>query len=551
MSTANVVETKKLTKRETDGKGFFGLFRRLKHCIQNRKKKTETVEPETVRPLAEIWKMTELARKAAKTSTKTAIGYYQEVLVLMNNLIKEIVGEQQEVERMLLEPPGPPLGPLPASGQKIESRHNPKTAESIEGDKRVTTEIKRDMAGIGNSIEAARWSAQTGNYDASLYFYQFVLQGTEHLLQKIRHELDQVRRTKIEPPKHPWRPLPGPRKYSPKTLSGIQIDVESEESEVKEEEKEGERRFVGYDNDKDLVEMLERDIIEKDLNVHWSDIAGLDEAKKLLKQSIVLPIRIPSYFKGIRRPKKGVLMVGPPGTGKTMLAKAVSTECGTTFFNVSNSTVATKWSGESQKLVGLIFEMARFYAPTIIFVDEIDSLFSRRGSESEHEESRRFKSEFLVQMDGIKSQCDDPSKFVMVLGATNCPWDIDEAFRRRLQKRIYVPLPTYEDRLALLRINLREEKVANDINLEVFAHQLDGYSGADITEVCCDASMMSLDRKIDGLTPDQISQLEDEVVDLPTLTMEDLKVALENRRKSVSQDQLERYEIWMAKFGSK
>ena len=339
-----------------------------------------------------------------------------------------------------------------------------------------------------------------------------------------------------------------------------------------EDEDEEERRFDGSGIDSDLINMLERDIVQKDPNIHWDDIADLNEAKRLLEEAVVLPMLMPDFFKGIRRPWRGVLMVGPPGTGKTMLAKAVATECGTTFFNVSSSTLTSKYRGESEKLVRILFEMARFYAPSTIFIDEIDSLCSRRGSESEHEASRRVKSELLVQMDGMASITDEPGKVVMVLAATNFPWDIDEALRRRLEKRIYIPLPTEEGRVALvsytnlgaillktlglyphdllqLKINLKEVEIANDVDSTIIAKKLEGYSGADITNVCRDASMMSMRRKIAGLRPSEIRNLNRDELDLP-VTKQDFLEAISKCNKSVSKEDLEKYEKWMNEFGS-
>ncbi|XP_069017644.1 katanin p60 ATPase-containing subunit A1 isoform X1 [Embiotoca jacksoni] len=311
------------------------------------------------------------------------------------------------------------------------------------------------------------------------------------------------------------------------------------------------KKFDGTGYDKDLVEALERDIISQNPNVKWDDIADLEDAKKLLKEAVVLPMWMPAFFKGIRRPWKGVLMVGPPGTGKTLLAKAVATECRTTFFNVSSSTLTSKYRGESEKLVRLLFEMARFYAPTTIFIDEIDSMCSRRGTSEEHEASRRVKAELLVQMDGVggASENDDPSKMVMVLAATNFPWDIDEALRRRLEKRIYIPLPSTTGRVELLRINLKELELASDVDLDKIAEQMEGYSGADITNVSRDASLMAMRRRIEGLTPEEIRNISRDEMHMPT-TMEDFESALRKVSKSVSAADLEKYEKWIEEFGS-
>lgn len=155
----------------------------------------------------------------------------------------------------------------------------------------------------------------------------------------------------------------------------------------------------------------------------------------------------------------------------------------------------------------------------------------------------------MIQMDGVTVTENDPDKIVMVLAATNFPWDLDEALRRRLEKRIYIPLPTLSGRETLLKIHLREVTLHDDVNLTEIAEKLDGYSGADVMNVCRDAAMMSMRRRILGLKPQEIKKLSKEEIDLP-ITCDDFEEAVTKNNKSVSGDDLNRYAKWICEYGS-
>ncbi|CAI9770294.1 unnamed protein product [Fraxinus pennsylvanica] len=238
-------------------------------------------------------------------------------------------------------------------------------------------------------------------------------------------------------------------------------------------------------------------------------------------------------------------MFGLPSTGKTLLAKAVATECGTTFFNVSSATLASKWRGESEGMVRCLFDLARAHAPSTIFIDEIDSLCNSRGASGEHESSRRVKSELLVQ---------------------------DEALRRRLEKRIYIPLPNFESRKALIKINLKTVEVslttytapgmfiympgwvfirlscAGPIIAEV-ARRTEGYSGDDLTNVCRDASLNGMRRNIAGKTRNEIKNMSKDEISKDPVAMCDFLEALNKVQPSVSAADIEKHEKWSAEFG--
>ncbi|XP_042462131.1 protein SUPPRESSOR OF K(+) TRANSPORT GROWTH DEFECT 1-like isoform X1 [Zingiber officinale] len=243
--------------------------------------------------------------------------------------------------------------------------------------------------------------------------------------------------------------------------------------------KDGERGGDDTDQAK-LRAGLTSAIITEKPNVKWNDVAGLESAKQALQEAVILPVKFPQFFTGKRRPWRAFLLYGPPGTGKSYLAKAVATEAESTFFSISSSDLVSKWMGESEKLVANLFQMARENAPSIIFVDEIDSLCGQRGEGNESEASRRIKTELLVQMQGVGNN----DQKVLVLAATNTPYALDQAIRRRFDKRIYIPLPDVKARQHMFKVHLGDTPHnLRESDFEYLAHHTEGFSGSDIA-VC-------------------------------------------------------------------
>lgn len=218
------------------------------------------------------------------------------------------------------------------------------------------------------------------------------------------------------------------------------------------------------------------------VQTRWSDVVGLEYAKRTLHEAAILPITRPGLFKNKLQPWRGVLLYGPPGTGKSFVASAVAGESNSNFFSITASDMMSKWQGESEKSVRELFATAREHAPAVIFIDEVDSLVSSRGGNTS-ESSLRVKNQFLTEMDGVKTSTD---KRVLVLAATNTPWTIDEAFLRRFEKRIYIPLPDERARADMFRKSFTE---FDEEALRALAAKTEGYSGADIATVIKDASM--------------------------------------------------------------
>ncbi|EHN02721.1 Sap1p [Saccharomyces cerevisiae x Saccharomyces kudriavzevii VIN7] len=311
--------------------------------------------------------------------------------------------------------------------------------------------------------------------------------------------------------------------------------------------------------DKQAAKQIFAEIVVHGDEVHWDDIAGLESAKYSLKEAVVYPFLRPDLFRGLREPVRGMLLFGPPGTGKTMLARSVATESRSTFFSISASSLTSKYLGESEKLVRALFAIAKKLSPSIIFVDEIDSIMGSRNNENENESSRRIKNEFLVQWSSLSSAAAGSNKEeadnsnnddkgddtrVLVLAATNLPWSIDEAARRRFVRRQYIPLPEGQTRYVQFKKLLSCQKhTLTEPDFDELVKITDGFSGSDITSLAKDAAMGPLRDLGDKL-------LETERDMIRPIGLVDFKSSLEYIKPSVSQDGLVKYEEWASQFGS-
>ena len=324
-----------------------------------------------------------------------------------------------------------------------------------------------------------------------------------------------------------------PRRARPSDKSGISGDVSAADSEsgaVSSEEQE-------------LIDMISGTIVTESPKVNWEDIAGLDNVKQALREAIVLPIAKPELFTGARKPWSGILLFGPPGCGKTLLAKAAATECSATFFSASSADLLSKWLGESEKLISSLFKVARLKAPSLIFMDEIDSIATKRGEGSESGGERRVKTQLLSEIQGLKSTHDKP---LLVLGATNRPWDIDNAMLSRFEKRVHVPLPDMKARTGIFKIHTEgvDSSLSEEDYIEL-AVRTDGYSGRDIANVCREVIMLPI-RELDmsGLL-----ESSDKEVIVRDISLKDFKKTLKKVKPMTTKTLIKQYNDWAEEFG--
>ena len=288
-------------------------------------------------------------------------------------------------------------------------------------------------------------------------------------------------------------------------------------------------------------------------NVKWEDIGGLEDVKKNLQEMILYPIEHPEKFQKFgMEPSKGVLFYGPPGCGKTLLAKAVANECSANFVSIKGPELLTMWFGESEANVREIFDKARSAAPCVLFFDELDSIGVARGSSQGDAGGAgdRVMNQLLTEIDGVGGK-----KNLFFIGATNRPDILDEALLRpgRLDQLIYIPLPDLPSRLSILRATLRKSPIAPDVDLNFVASITDGFSGADLTEICHRAAKSAIRESIQAEAKIKAMQSMNPNYQVtrdpvPTISRKHFEEALRGATRSVTRTDLDRFENFRKKY---
>jgi SpoVK/Ycf46/Vps4 family AAA+-type ATPase len=293
----------------------------------------------------------------------------------------------------------------------------------------------------------------------------------------------------------------------------------------------------GTEGEKSSYEEL---VLTEKPTVKWEEVVGLDSAKKAVKEAIVYPVQRPDLFP-LGWPR-GILLFGPPGCGKTLLAAAVATEIEASFISIDAASIMSKWLGEAEQNVARLFNSVRKSAadgkPAIIFIDELDSLMGKHSNEVGGEV--RVRNQYLKEMDGIIDK--GKNLHVYVIGATNKPWDLDWAFIRRFQKRILVPLPDHHTRLMMFKLYTSHLKLTPDVDLHELGRLSEGFSGSDIRDVCQSAQLKLIGEFFES------GKANDKMAKPRSLTMDDFRQILEERKPSVSLDMLSLYNRWFEAF---